>query len=268
MTTINAQEFVNSLAATAQTLGFVMMPKGQVDKISAELTQLRDSHRILSFLQRVKTENLSTFVSAASFSKAQLRQDLLVLLICQFKRDGYFVEFGATDGITLSNTYLLETKFGWRGILAEPGLSWHSELVKNRGCSVDTSCVWSESNKTLVFNETPYKELSTIDAYSDKDLHSQARIEGKRYEVTTVSLNELLEIHGAPSHIDYLSVDTEGSEFEILNAFDFSRHSFSVITVEHNFSEQRNAIFQLLSSKGYKRAFENLSEFDDWYISV
>jgi hypothetical protein len=44
-------------------------------------------------------------------SRAQLRQDLFVLSETQYKRNGYFVEFGATTGIDLSNTYLLETEF-------------------------------------------------------------------------------------------------------------------------------------------------------------
>ena len=52
-------------------------------------------------------------------SKAQLKQDLFVLATLNFKRNGYFVEFGATSGVDISNTCLLEFDFGWRGILAE-----------------------------------------------------------------------------------------------------------------------------------------------------
>ena len=80
-----------------------------------------------------------------------------------------------------------------------------------------------------------------------------------------MSLNDL-DRHGAPAVIDYLSIDTEGSEFEILNAFDFSRHRFSVITCEHNFSAQRQEIYERLVRNSYVRVFDGLSRWDDWYV--
>jgi Methyltransferase FkbM domain len=93
-----------------------------------------------------------------------------------------------------------------------------------------------------------------------------SRRAGNRYTVHTVSLNDLLEQHGAPGKIDYLSVDTEGSELRILSAFDFEKYSVDVINVEHNFTVDREAIHALLVSKGFVRKFEMLSLFDDWYV--
>jgi hypothetical protein len=72
--------------------------------------------------------------------------------------------------------------------------------------------------------------------------------------------------HNAPKDIDYLSIDTEGSEFEILSAHDFSEYSFKVIPCEHNFTDMREKIHDLLSAQGYVRKYENLSKFDDWYV--
>jgi hypothetical protein len=74
-------------------------------------------------------------------SKSQIFQDLFVLLSTGFKQHGYFVEFGATNGVDLSNTYLLEKHFQWNGILAEPSKAWHQKLKENRSCSLEFDCV-------------------------------------------------------------------------------------------------------------------------------
>ncbi len=82
----------------------------------------------------------------------------------------------------------------------------------------------------------------------------------------TISLSDLLDKYAAPRIVDYLSIDTEGSEYEILNGFNFEKYQFRVITCEHNFAPQRDSIFALLSRHGYQRKFEQWSEFDDWYV--
>jgi hypothetical protein len=82
----------------------------------------------------------------------------------------------------------------------------------------------------------------------------------------TISLNDMLEKYNAPDHFNYLSIDTEGSELEILRAFDFQKYKIDVITCEHNYAENRNAIYSLLTRHGYERKYEDISQFDDWYV--
>jgi hypothetical protein len=84
--------------------------------------------------------------------------------------------------------------------------------------------------------------------------------------VETTSLLDLLKHHNAPKHIEFLSVDTEGSEFEILNAFDFSQYTFGAICVEHNYLENRPKVKQLLLANGYRQVYPELSDFDDWFV--
>ena len=199
-------------------------------------------------------------------SKSQLRQDLFVLSELNFKKKGYFVEFGATNGFDISNSYLLETKFDWNGIVAEPAKKWHNELKKNRKVNIETNCVWSETGKELDFNEVSETELSTINKFSSGDEHEHIRKSGKKYKVNTISLNDLLHKYMAPKLIDYLSIDTEGSEYEILKNFDFKNYKFKVITCEHNYNENREKIYKLLSENGYKRKFTKISKFEDWYV--
>lgn len=199
-------------------------------------------------------------------SRSQLRQDLFVLMATDFRQNGTFVEIGVGDGFYLSNTFLLEDKFGWTGILAEPAKNFH-ESIRKRDAVLETRAIYSASDVTLEFLEDITPELSTLSSFKDSDFHMRKMRKGGKYDVQTLSLNELLVKHHLSFHIDYLSIDTEGSEFEIIKNFDFKQHQFKVITIEHNFNiEKRAKIYNLLSRQGYRRVYESISKFDDWYI--
>jgi FkbM family methyltransferase len=197
-------------------------------------------------------------------SSAQLFQDLLVLSLTGEKRGGFFVEFGAADGMFLSNTYLLETKYGWDGILAEPSKVWHEKLSENRRCKIDRRCVWTASGEMLKFSESTLNDISTISVFKASD--SLDRSDSIEYDVETISLNDLLAAHNPPKDFEYLSIDTEGSELTILRSLDFSKWKPRIVTVEHNYTPAREEIRSLLTSHGYTRIFDNLSRWDDWYV--
>ncbi len=216
---------------------------------------------------QVPADRRPGFLGEVGFSRSQLMQDLFVLSELGERRDaGFFVEFGAADGVSFSNSWLLEKRLGWKGILAEPARCWHESLSRNRACAIETDCVWSHTGEKLDFDEVAAGEFSTLSEFSQSDCHAQTRAEKVRYQVPTISLNDLLRRHGAPAEPDYLSIDTEGSEFAILQEFDFARYAFKVITCEHNHTPKREQIRQLLESAGYRRKHEELSRFDDWYV--
>jgi FkbM family methyltransferase len=192
----------------------------------------------------------------------------MVISSLNFKRNGFFVEFGATNGVDLSNSFLLEKNYGWKGILAEPAKIWHSSLTKNRTSHIELDCVWSESNTSIVFNEVSEPEISTISLFNELDEHSEKRKLGLSYQVNTISLHDLLNKYDAPFEIDFLSIDTEGSEYEILKAFDFSSYNIKIICCEHNFTPMRNEINALLSAHGYKKRYEECSMIDDWFFKI
>lgn len=97
-------------------------------------------------------------------------------------------------------------------------------------------------------------------------MHAASRTTGRQYEVETAKLTTLLDDHDAPQVIDYLSIDTEGSEFDILQDFDYSSRTIKIITVEHNYTGNRELIKQLLVLNGYRRVLSEISAWDDWYI--
>ncbi len=205
-------------------------------------------------------------MESAILSNSQIGQDLFVLSQLKFKENGYFIEFGAADGVESSNSFLLEKRFNWNGILVEPGRSWQTSLKKNRSANIDFSYIWKVSGVDLEFKETSNLGLSTLVNFLDSDMHSEARGVVKHYKVHALSLNDLLVKYSAPHEIDYLSIDTEGSEFDILNALDFNKWKFRVITCEHNYTPSRAKIEKLLTENGYRRILTEFSKFDDWYI--
>lgn len=213
------------------------------------------------------TAFLAFCLQSAGESNGQMMQDLYVLYKLP-KRGGFFVDFGATDGITINNTYLLEKRMSWSGIVAEPLPAWHAALQRNRGCAIDLRCVWTSTGESLEFlapADTP--ELSTLNSFRDADHHNTARAKNASiFQVKTVSLNDLLLANECPKYFDYLSIDTEGSELAILRSLDVDRWKPRIITVEHNYMEEERAkLKHLLNSYGYVREFEMFSKWDDWY---
>lgn len=205
----------------------------------------------------------------ANKTKAQLFQDIWTLYVNNFKRDGFFVEFGATDGITGNNTWLLEKEYGWSGILAEPNPHWHNDLFLNRKCNITKKCVYIKSNATVDFLTTADPALATIKGFGGDDEWKEARNNSKNIQVSTISLLDMLDYYKAPEVIDYMSVDTEGTEYGILNAFfkqNADKYKVRSITVEHNFTPMRDKLFELMTANGYKRVFTEISRWDDYYV--
>lgn len=203
----------------------------------------------------------------AAESTSQYFQDLWVAYELGSLRGGFFVEFGAANGRRISNTYWLEHTLGWSGILAEPGRIWHAALHKNRKGPIDQRCVWKKSGQTVLFNQAPVSLNSTIHAYSDGDKIAHTRENGVHYEVETVSLTDLLRFWNAPRRIHYLSMDTEGSELDILRAFDFSEYDIELVTVEQT-SAYRDGIAELMAANGYVAKFPQFSRYDGWYVKA
>jgi FkbM family methyltransferase len=232
-----------------------------------ELERDRKSSEHLSFLTAMPRSSAAQLLDCLARSKSENHQDLFVLAELGFPFGGYFVEFGAADGAAGSNSYLMEKDFGWHGIVAEPGRCWHERLRTNRSCAIDSGCVWRETGNTLQFIEVDAAPvLSTISEFRDTLSQSRVMSRSHCYPVVTVSLRDLLARHGAPRDIDYLSIDTEGSELEILRGFDFDEYRIRVITCEHNYTSAREEIHALLQRHGYQRKFESLSKYDDWYV--
>ena len=97
-------------------------------------------------------------------------------------------------------------------------------------------------------------------------LRAISRQNSKFYKVQSVSLLDLLQKYSASKFIQYFSIDTEGSEYEILRAFDFTKFQFRIISCERNYSSTREKLSELLSEEGYVQILPEVSRLDAWYV--
>lgn len=201
-------------------------------------------------------------------SRSQCGQDVAVLKYHNNKKNGFFVEIGAMDGIRLSNTHLLEMDYNWNGICIEPVPFNYEKLIENRPNSICMNkAVYSVSGENIEFDIS--NELDYHSGISSHLGRHKERVDKDKttIQVETITLNDLLKESNAPSYIEYLSIDTEGSEYEILKVVDFKTYKFGIIDVEVNGEEpKRSLIRELLVSNQYELYSSNA--LDDTYVYV
>jgi FkbM family methyltransferase len=230
------------------------------------MKQVPNSNFILQLEHEIKEKLCTSEIQ----SNSQLNQDLFVLILKNFKTNGIFVEFGICDGIFLSNSFILEKKYNWSGVVCEPLKSFQTKLSQNRNCFIDHRAVYSSSNLTVEFREiSGNEELSGICSSFLEDNHEIIRNENYiSYQVETISLTDLLDDYNIPVSIDFISIDTEGSEFDILSNFNFDKYDVDIFTVEHNYiHSKREEIKNLMEKNHYTRILTDISQWDDWYVS-
>jgi FkbM family methyltransferase len=175
-------------------------------------------------------------------------QDMYVYLWFRGKKDGFFIDIGAYDGVTISNTYALE-KIGWDGICIEPVPNIFNELCKNRKCKCINVALSDNDAIDNRFIQTKGGR-SGFTRNMSQYMISEAEKEGIVSEINVKSINfDTLMAEYEQKYVDFISIDVEGSEIEVLNTINFDKYKFGLITVENNQAE-RLKIF--MKSKGYK----------------
>ena len=186
------------------------------------------------------------------------------------KKGGIFVDVGAHDGKTFSNTYFFETSLGWTGLCIEPMAERFDQLQKNRPRSTCIyGCAYNYTGKLTFREVSGYAEmLSGVDsdyhpAHTSR-IHREVSQHGgtvKLFEKPCYRLADLLE-EAKISVVDYLTIDTEGSELKVLQGIDFDKVRIEVIDVENNYGD--SSVRDFLLSKGFVWAQKIVG--DDIYV--
>tara|TARA_R110002096_G_scaffold15866_2_gene54555 strand:+ start:2387 stop:3079 length:693 start_codon:yes stop_codon:yes gene_type:complete len=205
-------------------------------------------------------------------SRSSHEQDVYVY--STIGESGYFVDVGAHNGKDGSNTYALE-KAGWRGVCIEPSPIHQEDLAKNRNCIIENSLIYSErsTKKYFVHNYAEgherFKEhlaLGRLGGFEDVvNTHSylggggivdhmdegfEKNLKGEHIELETVTLLDVLKKHESPKVIEFLDIDIEGAEFEIIKNFPFYEYEFKIICIEVR-PNTRSSITEHLTANGY-----------------
>ena len=169
-------------------------------------------------------------------------------------RDGFYVELGANDGVGFSNSYYFEVNKGWKGVLIEPAPNLYLSCVKRRGANnvvFCNACVPFDYNEEFV--RMKYCDSMTISDNLDLDIgdHDKFVEDGDQYlnegESTFIfgaksaTLNSLLKEAEAPALIDFLSLDVEGAELDVLRGVDFTKYNFRYMVIECRDIDKMNA---------------------------
>jgi FkbM family methyltransferase len=166
------------------------------------------------------------------------------------------VDVGSADGEEMSNTKLLDD-MGWKGICIDP----FPKNMGGRTCQVFRQPVFSESGKRVKFRAAGY--LGGIE--EDLNRHKDEIAKAPMVEFVTATLDEILAQAHAPKYIDYMNLDVEGAEYDVLRGISLDQYQIGSLTVEHNYEmDKREAIHKLLAAKGYVRV--RSWEVDDWYV--
>lgn len=189
------------------------------------------------------------------------------------RKGGVFIDIGAHDGVSLSNTLFFERFMNWTGLCIEPNPDVFNFLQKNRDNCLQAAL--SDKEETVEFTKIKgyAQTLSGITAQYHKNYPKRIQEEIQNYGgseekilLKTRTLNSILEELPLwnKKAIDFMSVDTEGSELTILNGLDFNRFCIKVIAVENNYDSQEHREF--MKARGY--TFKERLKIEDIYYKT
>lgn len=229
---------------------------------------LRDQARRLKYTMRDALRMTAETFGIHRYSKPGLNNlDDKLARYLNF-RNGFFIECGANDGFRQSNTYYLERFFNWSGLLVEPVPELHVRCKKLRQRSICIQCALVGPDHCGREIGIHYAGLMSV---SEGAFHDEKRalqhveeglrlqgLQSRKLKVPAIMLSDLLDQLQISHPIDFLSLDVEGFEEEVLQGIDFLRHRPRYILVE---ARDGKKIERLLEKKKYEMV-EQLTHHD------
>jgi FkbM family methyltransferase len=259
------------------TLGYYVVKKSTLNTMKTDvvstlknvLNTTTDKELIRDFLSFLVSDSFSE----APLSKSQLGQDFFALATSNKSADKFFVEIGGGDPIISSNSYLLQKGFGWKGIIVEPNPIFIDQILLERCNEGNVELYpYAIAEKEGPSDFLPIGLIGTLPEYIGGDFHGKQRKKllsrEKLIKIEKKSPKTFVETVVKGRTIDFLSVDTEGSEWEIIKNWPFELCKPNAICVEVNNRIWRPELTSYLISHGYLQKMEKFSKFDSWFVLI
>ena len=200
--------------------------------------------------------------------RAQNGEDRWLEKYFKGKRDGFYVEVGAYDGSHLSNTYHFES-IGWTGVLVEPDPVMAAQCRRNRPASRTFACavVGPGDGAEIVFYRVAEGQVysTTYPSPSHRQRLDKMGLQWEEIRVPARTLDSILA-EAAPARIDFVSIDVEGGELQVLGGFDIRRWQPAIVIVETNARLRDPATRDYFVRHGY--AYLHSIDVNDFYAPL
>ena len=191
---------------------------------------------------------------------SQDKQDqILETQVFKGYKNGFFMDIGAHDGKSINNTLYFEESNNWTGVNVEPIKKVYNDLVVNRPNCININCAVCNNDgiSEFICNKGYTEMISGIKDTFDPRHMQRLQRENRRYgstteiiEVETKRLETICDSHKI-THINYLSIDVEGAEFEVIKSINFDKVYIDVIGFENNYEDTSIPIVEYLKERNY-----------------
>jgi FkbM family methyltransferase len=182
---------------------------------------------------------------------AQFAQDIMAYLFFHGKKNGFYIEIGANDGYSGSTTFWAQ-QLDWKGICVEPQKETFERLQEYRNCALYNFAISDKTQRNVKFITFPERDFRSGIAGTMSASHIE---EAKKLSsmstttINTITFGDMMKDFPNVKHIDFLSIDTEGHEINVLRSIDFDKYSFGLITIE---TKENSDVVKFVKQKGYK----------------
>lgn len=206
-------------------------------------------------------KDLNNIKEDYSPSRAQFGQDLWALEHHNQKRNGTYLEIGVHDGENANNTVMMDQEYGWSGVCIDPMM----KNMEKRSCKQFKVALGSETGEAdFRYSDGGDQGLSGLDKFANSDNNKQWKDVVSNFKMKKVQVRTPEDVFteaNLPSTIDYMSLDVEGAEMDILRSFPFDKYCVKYATIEtNNDKEKEKEMEEFMTQRGYK--FEGHKEVD------